>query len=213
MSGGMESREILLRGVDELGIDASGEQLALLELYCREIEAWNPRYKLVAAEGRELAIKHILDSLAPLSRLKALNPGSAADVGSGAGLPGIPLALFMTDTRFSLIERAGKRLSFLYNAIPLTGLKGRVTAVPQTLEEHQGAYDMVVFRAFRDFSAFYPALAAICRSGGVLAAYKGRRETVLEEIRAAGIPAGRTEIIPVAVPFLEAERHLLLVTI
>ena len=114
--------DLVRSGLEALGI-MTERLLSGLVHYIEEIELWNPSYGLVNSGGDELAIKHILDSLAPLSRLESLlaeldaRSGSReerraclADIGTGAGLPGIPLALALPERRVFLVERMGKRV-------------------------------------------------------------------------------------------------------
>jgi 16S rRNA G527 N7-methylase RsmG len=171
-------------------------------------------------------------ALQPVS-LAAGRP-SMADAGSGAGLPGIPLAIFLQDTltapgvqiasgarvmpgaQVTLIERSGRRVRFLENALVMLGLKN-VDIQEKDIAEAEGLFNVVTFRAFRPLeSDIWRAVAALRSPGGAIAAYKGRREAVDAELAALdaevpGILDGeRIDIIPVHVPFLEEERNLLI---
>ena len=118
-----EGIEILRGGdkeIDCLFAPHAAEIIDLLDRYIKEIELFNPAYGLVgAADSSELVIKHILDSLAPLGIISRMLDRSAAcrtqiaDAGSGAGLPGIPLAIVLKDINFTLIEKMGRRAGFL----------------------------------------------------------------------------------------------------
>jgi 16S rRNA (guanine527-N7)-methyltransferase len=205
--------DILEAGLSRLGIDTSA--LPLLGNYIEEIERFNPAYGLVKVTGREeLIVKHILDSLAPLPLLTSyLN---IADVGSGAGLPGIPLAVCMPDAHFTLIERMGRRAGFLRDCAAVLGLTN-VTVEEREMEKAEGGrFDLVVFRAFRPLQpVILKGLLRLPASGGVLAAYKGRAQAVQDEMAAAekAAPelAGRWEAVPLTVPFLDEERNLVLI--
>ena len=115
----MNKLDILKNGLDEIGIKYSQDQFAKLELYISEVELWNNKYKLVGAIGEQFIIKHVLDSLSAYPELKKITFKTAADVGSGAGLPGIPLAIFFPEVHFTLIERSGRRSGFLRNIVSL----------------------------------------------------------------------------------------------
>jgi 16S rRNA (guanine527-N7)-methyltransferase len=139
-----------------------------------------------------------------------------ADVGSGAGLPGIPLAIVMPTMEFTLIERMGRRAGFLRNIQAALGLSN-VSIEEAEMEKVRGRFDMVIFRAFRPLeSKIFKALSRLCATGGVLAAYKGRREKTENEIAALEKLqpdiAGRWSITPCPVPLLNEERHLLLIS-
>ncbi|MDR3248279.1 MAG: 16S rRNA (guanine(527)-N(7))-methyltransferase RsmG [Treponema sp.] len=195
--------------------DRTAELAALLERYIGEIELFNPAYGLVGAKDRaELITKHILDSLAPLGIIAGLLERYAApqiaDVGSGAGLPGIPLAIALPRFHFTLIERMGRRAGFLRNTIAVLGLN-QVTVEETEMEKAgPGRFDLATFRAFRPLEP--PILRNLFRllsPGGTLAAYKGRREAIEKEM--AGVDAGPWESIPCPVPGLAEERHLLVI--
>ncbi|MDR1636419.1 MAG: 16S rRNA (guanine(527)-N(7))-methyltransferase RsmG [Treponema sp.] len=219
------------RRVEALFSPRIDEIAALLEQYMAEIELFNPAYGLVSVKNRrELVVRHILDSLAALGVLLDRAPGrSIADVGSGAGLPGIPLAISLPQAHFTLIERTGRRAGFLRNTAALLGLPNVTVEETEMEKAGPGRFDLLVFRAFRPLEP--PVLKGLLRllaKGGVLAAWKGRDAAVREELgklEAAGLlssgapsaaspPAAgkpRWEILPVKTPFLEEERRLVLI--
>lgn len=195
-----------------------------LSRYVREIEVFNPALSLVGTDDRrELVTKHILDSLSPLGIMLRKTSAFAgglcvADVGSGAGLPGIPLAVAMPDARFTLIERKGRRAGFLRNTVKTLGLSN-VFVEEQEMEKVKNPhFSLVVFRAFRPLDPrIHKKLARLCVKNGILAAYKGRREKTEEEMAALekAVPslAGRWEILPCPVPMLDEQRHLTVITV
>lgn len=224
---------LLARGLAELGFTepetGGGLHAALhegLSRYVAELELWNPTHGLVNASGDELVVKHILDSLAPWKILRALlgefgEGASLTDLGTGAGLPGIPLALAMPDLRVRLVERMGKRVSFLESmkaVLPLPNAE----IVESEVERAPGPHALCTFRAFRPFSEIrlFRAVWARTAPGGAFAAYKGRRENAAEELRALcdqlAAPADlslrraaeRAEIMDLKVPFLDDPRCL-----
>jgi 16S rRNA (guanine527-N7)-methyltransferase len=192
----------------------------LLNKYIEEIELFNPAWGLVgAANRRELVVKHILDSLAPLGLLRRFlglpgeggSPPALADVGSGAGLPGIPLAIALPECPVALIERKGRRAAFLRNTQAVLGLPNLTVEEGPMEQAPPFRFHLVVFRAFRPLDpALLGGLSRLLEPGGVLAAYKGRR-AVLEAELAALPGAVSRDIFPVAVPFLDEERHLVVI--
>ena len=194
--------------------------IALLNNYIKEIEIFNSAYGLVGAnDTNELIIKHILDSLAPLGIINRLlkeanaeNRAQIADAGSGAGLPGIPLAITMPQCDFTLIERMGRRAGFLFNTKAVLSLSN-VSIEESELERTQsGRFNLVTFRAFKPLEPkLLKTLFKICASGGVIAAYKGRREKIEAEMSPLEKNCKNWEIIPCTTPFLEEERHLLVI--
>jgi 16S rRNA (guanine527-N7)-methyltransferase len=149
-----------------------------------------------------------------------------ADVGSGAGLPGIPLAIVLQDNRFTLIERKGRRAGFLRGVIKTLNLINVVVEEEEMEKVKPGRFDIVTFRAFRPLEPkMFKKLSRLCPQGGtqggpqggILAAYKGRHDKASAEMaeleKALPHLAGRWELIPCPVPMLDEQRHLLLVNL
>jgi len=222
--------ELLSEGLSQLCHDDEGAGrlipprrdtiFSLLVRYVAEIELYNPTLSLVGTnDRRELIVRHILDSLAPLgvvSRLAAGNLPRIADVGSGAGLPGIPLAIAMPHAEFTLIERKGRRANFLRDTLATLGLANCVVEEAEMEKTEKGRFSLVTFRAFKPLEPkIYKKLFRLCGESGCLAAYKGRREKIEAEMAALekALPAmdRRWELIPCPVPFLDEQRHLLVI--
>ena len=209
-------------GADRLISPRREEILSLLIKYITEIETYNPALGLVGTnDRRELIIRHILDSLAPLGIIVQIitkhNNLRIADVGSGAGLPGIPLAIVMPDAEFTLIERKGRRAGFLRNVQSALGLSHITVEEAEMEKAPPTRFDVVTFRAFKPLKPkIVKKLFRLCGEGGVLAAYKGRREKIEEEmiVLEKAQKQGNTlvwEVLPCPVPFLSEERHLVLI--
>jgi 16S rRNA (guanine527-N7)-methyltransferase len=201
-----------------------GDISGLLERYMDEIELFNPAYGLVGVKTREeLVVKHILDSLAPLGIMLRLlgdlpqagdagsfAPLRIADLGSGAGLPGLPLAIafagILPEARFTLIDRMGRRIGFLRNTLAVLGLSNVEVEEAEMEKAAPARFDMAVFRAFRPLDpVVLKAVFRLLKPSGFLAAYKGRREVIDAEMATAGAV---WEVLPYTVPFLGEERHL-----
>jgi len=210
-------------GADRLISPRREEILSLLIKYITEIELFNPVLSLVGTNDRqELIIRHILDSLAPLGIITQIttkhNDSAArlqiADVGSGAGLPGIPLAIAMPDADFTLIERKDRRAGFLRDVQKKLGLSHVTIEEAEMEKAPPGRFDMVTFRAFKPLEPkTVKKLLRLCGEGGILAAYKGRHEKINNEMTALETAWKQNkalvwEIIPCPVPFLDEERHL-----
>lgn len=227
-----DSRSLLVRGLASLDIDPSGAKTETLLRYIAEIETWNPAYGLVNATGDELVIKHILDSLAPwrliedlleeCDRARGTSVGEGgtqlSDIGTGAGLPGIPLSLIMPERKFRLVERMGKRISFLESQKAILSLTN-VEIVESEIERAPGPHGVVIFRAFRPFTELklFKSIWKNLAPGGAFFAYKGKRLNAKIELAALATdpilqePFSKAEIQPVWVPFLEEERCVVIV--
>ena len=203
------------------------EIAALLEAYITEIQKYNPSLSLVGTNDKDaLIIRHILDSLSPLGvifrRLQRLkdemheNYFSLGDAGSGAGFPGIPLAISLPQVKFILIERKNRRSSFLKNVKTSLNL-GNIEIMEQEIEKIKSSFfSALVFRAFHPLEPkLIKKLFRLCCGKGFLAAYKGRKSKIKEEIELmeSKIPgfSNRCELFPCPVPALNEERHLLVI--
>jgi 16S rRNA (guanine527-N7)-methyltransferase len=198
-----------------------------------EIELFNPTLGLTGAcDSEGLVIRHILDSLAPIAViLKYLHQCTdessekkelknrqlqIADVGSGAGLPGIPLAIAMPDLQFSLIERMGRRAGFLRNTLAVLDLSNVSVEEAEMEKVKPGRFAVVTFRALKPLEPkILKSLFRLCTNGGILAAYKGRIEKINNEMIALEKLkpelAGRWTPENCQVPFLNEERHLVVI--
>ena len=203
------------------GFDNLVNQREILRRFIDEIELFNDAYGLVKVSNRdELIRKHILDSLAPLEIIERLlglgeipqkSFPKIADAGSGAGLPGIPLAVCMTQAEFTLIERMGRRAGFLQNCVAMLGLSNVSVEETEIEKAAPGRFDVIVFRAFRPLTPdILNSLFRLLNPRGFLAAWKGRLDHSRDEMINAekNMPGLKWEILPVNVPFLEEQRHL-----
>lgn len=173
---------------------------------------WNRVYNLTAITDRaQMITHHLLDSLsilAPLDRvLSAHRAPQILDAGTGPGLPGIPLAVARPDWLLTLLDSNSKKTAFVTQAIAELDL-ANATAMTHRVERASGRYDVVVSRAFASLSDFTASTRALLGSNGTWAAMKG----LLPGDEIAALPAGVkvVDIVPLIVPGLDAERHLIL---
>ncbi len=231
---------LLEAGLRRLGLDVSNEQLDTLSRFLDELSMWNRRMNLVRGSGRDLVVKHVLDSVAPLATARSdpripelLDDGRATrrvlDAGSGAGFPGIPVAVIRPGWTVDLVERSAKRCAYLRSTTLTLGIpnvrvvesgveelagRGLQTAAGNTTESD--AWDVVLCRALAQVSKAVPLLLPLLGPGGIIAYYAGRLagiEDFAEEPAASAADAAQTEALVrrVEVPFLDVERNLLII--
>lgn len=195
----------LTAGARALKVRTGAEARAAMVDYLKQLEAWNDTYNLTAVRRPEdMVVRHLLDSLAALPYLHG---DEIADVGSGAGLPGIPLALARPGKHITLIESNGKKAAFQRHAVRALGVTN-VTVVQKRSEEYKPTrgFDTVICRAFAVAGAAVRLAGHLCRPGGRMVLMKGRDPT--PELQ--DLPAGFrvAEVAPVTIPGLDAERHI-----
>lgn len=189
----------------EIALPAAGA--AQLIAYLELIAKWNRVYNLTAIREADKALTHhVLDCLAVLPHLKG---GRTADVGSGAGLPGIPLAVAHPEWRVTLIESNHKKSTFLTQALVELGIANAVVAAERVeAVEPSGGFDLVISRAFSDLPEYARLAGRLVAPDGTLAAMKG---VYPDEELALLPPQWRVhEVIPLSVPGIQAARHLVL---
>jgi 16S rRNA (guanine527-N7)-methyltransferase len=204
-------RPMLDAGLSALGLDTAHAPrlLAYLALLLR----WNATYNLTAIrDPREMVTKHLLDSLAMHPYVDGLVTagGALADLGTGAGLPGIPLAIVKPGLRVTLVESAGKKARFMRQAIRELGLAdARVAESRIEALDEPGAYAAITARALATIPLILELGGHLLADDGVLLAMKGVHPA--DEL--AGLPAGWAlrESHALRVPGLEAERHLVVI--
>jgi 16S rRNA (guanine527-N7)-methyltransferase len=203
VAAGIEAR--LAAGLSGLGLVlAPGQVEALLKLV-GELAEWNARFNLTAIrDPAEVVDKHLLDSLAVLPYLKGL---SIADIGTGAGFPGLPLAIADPDRRFILVESTGKKANFVRHAAAVLALPN-VEVIQARAEAWKPSrhVDSVISRALGSLSDFVRVAGHLVGRGGRLLAMKGK----VPEAELAALPGGwkTLAVHPIRVPGLDAERCL-----
>ena len=207
----MEQTAELEAGLQALGLDRAHARplLAYLSLLAR----WNKAYNLTAIrDPREMVTRHLLDSLAMHASLDAIAAagGSLADLGTGAGLPGIPLAIAKPGLQVSLVESNGKKARFMREALRTLAL-GNARVVESRIEafDAPGTFDAITARALATLPLILELGGHLLKPDGVLLAMKGT--VPADEI--AALPAGWRvlDVRPLTVPGLAAERHLVVV--
>ena len=204
----MNTAEELKRGSEQLGISLSAEAQSKLLDYLALLHKWNKFYNLTAIrDPQQMVSNHLLDSLAVMPYLWA---GRWLDVGCGAGLPGLVLAISKPDWQFCLLDSNSKKTSFVLQAIIELGLRNATVHCGRVEDwQPKELYDGIISRAFTELGNFLRKTRHLIAVHGRWAAMKGVPEQEL-----AGLPSGcRVEsIIPIHVPGLQAARSLVIAT-
>jgi 16S rRNA (guanine527-N7)-methyltransferase len=199
--------DVLADGARALRLDLSDAQIAQLMDYLALLTKWNAVYNLTAVrDPAQMVTQHLLDSLAVVPAFADAH--NILDVGAGGGLPGMVLAIARPDMRVSMIDTVHKKTAFLTQAKAELGLKN-VTVHTARVEQLQVAekFDVITSRAFAELADFVTWSGHLLSGGGRFIAMKG----VMPQEEIARLPAGwkGTEVRPLHVPGLEAERHLI----
>lgn len=196
---------MLAAGLGEIALDLSEEQQDKLLAFRDLLLKWNKTYNLTALRGPEQAISHhLLDSLVILPHI---GPEPLLDVGSGGGLPGIPLAIARPELPVRMVDTVQKKTTFLQQAAIQLGLKN-VTVDHARVETLNGQYAQISSRAFAELKLFVDLTRHLLTPGGRWLAMKGVRPD--DEIAALPADIIVESVIPLHVPGLDAERHLII---
>jgi 16S rRNA (guanine527-N7)-methyltransferase len=209
--------ELLDEGLEHLRLDLAKSQRQKLIDYVALLGKWNAVYNLTAIrDPRQMVIQHILDSLAIIRAISRRGPSTALDVGSGGGLPGIVMAIALPDWQVTLNDIVHKKSAFQSQAklqlnLPnLSVVTGRVENLQPGVEV-PGKFDVIVSRAFAELSDFVTLARHLVADNGRIWAMKGVRPDA--EIERLPSDARVVSIDRLQVPMLEAERHLIEISV
>ena len=204
----MSIEQSIIEGSEQLGIPLPVEAITRLVAYLTLLERWNRAYNLTAVRDPDaMVVRHLLDSL---SILPWLEGPRVLDVGSGAGLPGIPLAIARPDLAVTMVDTVQKKATFLQQAAIELGLKN-VAVHHARVEEMSGQYAQISSRAFAELALFVSLTRHLLAPGGHWLAMKGVRPDA--EINALPADIQVEAVIPLTVPGLAAERHLIILKV
>jgi len=201
-------KQALANGIADLNLQISEEKQDALLAYITLLNRWNKAYNLTAVRDQgEMIPRHLLDSLSVSTYLQGSN---ILDVGTGPGLPGIPLAIIYPDTQFTLLDSNGKKIRFVRQAVIELGLKN-VQAEQARVETYKPPqlFDTIVTRAFASLSEILDLTSHLLSPTGRLLAMKSRQTE--DELVASDLHGKSVEVIPLQVPQLEGERYAVLI--
>lgn len=194
-------------GIKSLGLSCTSQQVDQLLAYLNMLQRWNKAYNLTAIrEPIQMVRLHLLDSL-------VINPcvsgaSEILDVGTGPGLPGIPLAILNPDINFTLLDSNGKKTRFLFQAINELGLTN-AREVNQRVEKYQPekAFDIILSRAFSSISDMLNQCQHLVAKNGCFLAMKGKKPD--SELSQITKDYKVVDLSQVNVPNIDSERHLI----
>jgi 16S rRNA (guanine527-N7)-methyltransferase len=205
MTTEQDLHSILASGLEALSLNLTDKQQQQLVEFVLLIDKWNKAYNLTSVRcPKQMMVKHILDSLAIVPHLTGEN---IIDVGTGPGLPGMPLAIAFPDKTFTLLDSLGKRVRFMTQCVHTLKLTN-VTPVNSRVENHVGdkPYDIVLSRAFASLKDMLHWCEHLVDSDGQFLALKGQfPQNEIDEV-SDHFQIMNTENI--TVPSLDGERHL-----
>lgn len=203
MTAAAELEDLLEQGLSALELTCSKTDLARLLRFVELLQRWGAVYNLTAIEEPDRIIRlHLLDSLSIWPRVQGER---VLDVGTGAGLPGIPLAVALPEKQFALLDRSAKKLRFVQQSIIDLGLRN-AQVIHDRVERCAVTerFDTIVVRAYGSLADIWAQARHLLSERGVILAMKGR-EAELDPGALDGVSARITRL---TVPGLEAERHL-----
>ncbi len=201
---------LLQAGLHSLNLDVPAAQQQALLAYIDLLSHWNKSFNLTAIrDPRQMVNQHVLDALAALPYV---SQGPVLDVGSGAGLPGIPLAITRPELRFTLLDSNGKKVRFI-NQVVISLQLANVDVVQSRVENYQPVttFGLIVSRAFSSLEQLVRLSRHLLAAGGEWLAWKGRLDVL--EIQAVEELAEVRATIPIQLPGVSAARQLVRMTL
>ncbi len=215
---GQQLPTLLEKAINELQIELKEEQIAQLLKYLQQLERWNKTYNLTAIESsEEMLIKHIVDSLSILPLLEKLSAQidkkelNILDVGSGGGLPGVVIGIYRPDWQVTCVDAVQKKVAFIQQMRAVLNCPN-IEAQHHRIERAKNIdCDVLVTRAFSSLKNTIEWAGKHITAGGYLFAMKGKEpKAEIAELQ-LGSEWQLLPIVPVSVPFLDAERCVVMI--
>lgn len=196
----------LTAGASQMGVTLSHQACSQLLAYLELLQKWNKVYNLSAIrDPQEMLVKHILDSLAVVPYIESAAPETLIDVGTGGGLPGIPLAIMFPHMSVSLLDSNQKKTRFLVQVKAQLGLSN-VQVLHTRVEDHQDQYQAVISRAFTALDNFVNLTRTLLAPNGTWWAMKS--QSLPAEMKSLPAWVEVKNIHELSIPALVAERRL-----
>ena len=212
------SEELLALGIEDLGLKLSAANIAELELFLQEMGRWNQVHNLTAIEGEKDSVRlHLIDSIAVLPVMKRFLKGASpriADLGSGGGLPAVPIAIVQPEWQLSLIEAIRKKTAFLQHVrgkLKLKNIEVLCERVEDAAMQQPAQFDAVISRAFTNLARFLDLSLPFLKPDGLVFAMKAKRAD--DEMKDVSMEEWRLVADePLHIPNLAVERRLLVLS-
>jgi len=212
------SEGLLALGIEDLGLKLSATNIADLELFLQEMTRWNQVHNLTAIEGEKDSVRlHLIDSIAVLPVLRQFLQGPSpkiADLGSGGGLPAIPIAIVQPEWHLSLIEAIRKKTAFLQHVrgkLKLKNIEVLCERVEDAAVQQPAQFDAVISRAFTNLARFLDLSLPFLKPNGLVFAMKAKRAD--DEMKDVSLEDWRLVADePLYIPNLAVERRLLVLS-
>jgi 16S rRNA (guanine527-N7)-methyltransferase len=202
----------LQQAAQQLSLTLSAQQQQALIDYLALLNRWNSTYNLTAVrDPHEQLVLHVFDCLAVMPWFLQRRPQRILDVGSGAGLPGVILALLLPDTQVHVIDKVAKKTAFITQCKGVLKLSNLTVHTGRVEALREPPFDVITSRAFATLKDFVLCTQALLAEEGVWAAMKG----IMPQAELHDLPAGiqAQQILSLSVPQLEAQRHLIMLAL
>ena len=181
------NKELLIEGIKKLGMETTEEQIERFSKYSELLKEWNNKINLTAITDDDgISVKHFLDSILPLAHIEIKTGANIADVGTGAGFPGLPIKIIRDDINLTLIDSLNKRITFLnhlFKELELDNCKAVTARAEEYAKDHRESVDIVMARAVARLNILDELCLPLVKKEGYFLSLKGRQAS--EEVKEA----------------------------